>query len=75
MHIETGSTDQVTTDEPEYEEVVEEYKEKILVQEEIQEPLTDSADTEPAQGKPRCMISNSINSQYICLCITLHKFF
>ena len=39
----------------EFEEIIEEYK-KILMQEEVPEPpLTDSADTAPAQGKPRCI--------------------
>ena len=40
----------------EFEEIVEEYEEEILVQEKVPEPpLTDSADTAPAQGKPRCI--------------------
>ena len=43
----------MTTDDCEFEEIVEEYKEEILVQEEVPKPLlTDSADTAPAQGKP-----------------------
>jgi hypothetical protein len=36
-------------DEPEYEEIVEEYEEELLVQEETQEPLTDFADTAPTK--------------------------
>ena len=56
MHIENESSEIVTTDEHELEEIVEEYEEEILVQEEVLEPpLTDSADTVPAQGKPRCI--------------------
>ena len=44
----------MTTDVHEYEEVIEEYEEEILVQEEVLEPpLTDSTDTTPNQGKPR----------------------
>ena len=40
----------------EFEEVIEEYEEEILVQEEVLEPpLTDWADTTPAQGKPWCI--------------------
>ena len=40
----------------EFEEIIEEYEEEILVQEEVLEPpLTDSADTVPTQGKPRCI--------------------
>ena len=56
MHVENELAEIVTTDDHEFEEIVEEYKEKILVQEEILEPpLIDSADTVPAQGKPRCI--------------------
>jgi hypothetical protein len=42
------------TGEEEYEEVVEEYEEEILVQEVVPE-LADAANTVPAQGKPRCI--------------------
>ena len=60
MHIENESAEIVTTGEHEFEEIVEEiveeYEEEILVQEKVPEPpLTDSADTAPAQGKPRCI--------------------
>ena len=56
MHVENELAEIVTTDDHEFEEIVEEYKEKILVQEEVPEPLlTDSADTAPAKGKPRCI--------------------
>jgi hypothetical protein len=55
MHIEHESIEQVIADEPEYEEIVEEYEEEVLVQDETHEPLTDFADIAPAQGKPRCM--------------------
>jgi hypothetical protein len=34
MHIEHESIEQVIADEPEYEEIVEEYEEELLVQEE-----------------------------------------
>ena len=54
MHIENESAEIVTTGEHEFEEIVEEYEEEILVQEEVSEPpLTDSADTASAQDKPR----------------------
>ena len=44
----------VTIGDHEFEEIVEEYEEEILVQKEVLEPpLTDSADTALAQGKPR----------------------
>ena len=56
MHIENESAEIVTTGDHEFEEFIEEYEEKILMQEEVLEPpLTDSADTAPAQGKPWCI--------------------
>ena len=58
MHIENESAEIVTTGDHEFEKIVKEYEEEILVQEEVPEPpLTDSADTAPAQGKPRCITS------------------
>ena len=58
MHIENELAEIVTTSDHEFEEIVEEYEVEILLQEEIPEPpLTDSADTTPAQGKPRCITS------------------
>ena len=49
MHIENELAGIVTTGKHEFEEIVEEYEEEILVQEEVPEPpLTDSADTAPA---------------------------
>ena len=42
MHVENELVEFVTADEQEYEEVIEEYKEEILMQEEVLEPpLTD----------------------------------
>ena len=56
MHVENELAEMVIIDDYEFEEIVGEYKEKILVQEEVPEPpLTNSADTAPAQGKPRCI--------------------
>ena len=56
MHIENEPLEIVTFGEQEYDEVVEEYEEEILVQEDVPEPpVTDFADTTPAQGKPRCI--------------------
>ena len=44
----------VPTDKEDYEEVIEEYEEEILVQEGAPEPFrADFADPSPAQGKPR----------------------
>ena len=54
MHVENELAEIVTTGDHEFEKIVKEYEEEILVQEEVPEPpLTDSADTAPAQGKPQ----------------------
>ena len=56
MHIENELAEIVTIEDHEFKEVIGEYEEEILVQEEVLEPpLTDWADTAPAQGKPRCI--------------------
>ena len=57
MHVENELAEIMTIGDHEFEEIVEEYEE-ILVQEEVpKSPLTDSADTAPTQGKPRCKTS------------------
>ena len=56
MHIDNELVEFVTVGEQEYEEIIEEYEEEILVQERALEPsVADLADTLPAQGKPRCI--------------------
>ena len=56
MHVDNELVEFVTAGEQEYDEVIEEYEEEILVQEDVSEsPVTDFADTVPAQGKPRCI--------------------
>ena len=56
MHVEDELVEIVTISDHEFEEIVEEYEKEILIQEEVPEPpLTDSADTAPTQGKPRCI--------------------
>ena len=56
MHVENELTEIVTIGDHEFEEIVKVYEEHILVQVEVPEPpLTDSADTTPTQGKPRCI--------------------
>ena len=56
MHVENELVEIVTTNDCEFEKIVEEYEEDILVPEKVPEPpSTDSADTAPAQGKPRCI--------------------
>ena len=58
MHVENELAEIVTTGDHKFEVIIEEYEEEILVKEEVLEPpLTDSADTAPAQGKPRCITS------------------
>ena len=54
MHVENNLVEFMTVGEQEYEEMIEEYEEEVLVQEEVLEPsLIDLADTLSAQGKPR----------------------
>ena len=68
MHVENELVEFVTVGEQEYKEVTEEYEEEILVQEEVLEPpLTDWANTTPAQGKPRC-ITLILNNHWIYIC-------
>ena len=76
MHVENELADIVTIEDHEFEEVIEEYEE-ILMQEEVPEPpLTDWADTPPAQGKPRCitLILKDI-WVYICFVHLCYKHF
>jgi hypothetical protein len=43
----------MTAGEQEYDEVIEDYEEEVLVQEEFPEPpTTDTTDSMPTQGKP-----------------------
>ena len=68
MHVEKELMEIVTIRDHEFEEVIEEYEEEILMQEEVLEPpLTDLADTAPAQGKPRC-ITLILNNHWIYIC-------
>ena len=53
MHVENKLAEVVTIGDHEFEEVIEEYEEKILMQEEVLElPLSDWANIPPTQGKP-----------------------
>jgi hypothetical protein len=55
MHVENELVEFITAGDQEYEEIIEEYEEEILVSEEILEPsLTDLTNTPSAQGNPRC---------------------
>ena len=54
MHVDNELVEFVSTDEQDYEEIIEEYEEEILVQEGALEPsVADFVDTPPAQGKPQ----------------------
>ena len=56
MHVDHELVEFMTVDEQEYEEIIEEYEEEVLVQEGASEPFAaDFVDTPPAQGKPRCI--------------------
>jgi hypothetical protein len=53
MLVENDLVEFMTVGEQEYDEVIEEYEEEVLVQEEFLEaPMTDTTDTTLAQGKP-----------------------
>ena len=53
MHVDNELVQSVPMGEQEYEEIIEEYEQEILVQEGAPEPfVADSVDTPPAQGKP-----------------------
>jgi hypothetical protein len=65
MHVENDLVEFVTVDDQEYEKIVEEYEEEILVPEEFLEPpMTDTTNAAPAQGKPRC-ITRIFDNHYI----------
>ena len=69
MHVENELVEIVTIGDYEFKEVIEEYKEEVLMQEEVPEPpVTDFADTPPAQGKPQC-ITLILNNHCVCVYI------
>ena len=56
MHVDNELVEFVPMDDQEYEEIIDEYEENILVQKGAPEPsIADFIDTPPAQGKPRCI--------------------
>ena len=63
-------------DEQDYEDVIEEYEEEILVHEGAPEPFgADFVDPPPAQGKPRC-ITLILNDHWIyMMSFTLQAFY
>jgi hypothetical protein len=71
MHIKNESAEIVTIGEHEFEEIIEEYEEEILMQEEVlKAPLTNAVDTAPDQGKPRCITLIFYKHRiYVCVCV------
>ena len=68
MHVENELAEIMTIRDHEFEEVIEEYEEEILMQEEVLEPsLTDLAYNLPAQGKAR-RITLILNNHWIYVC-------
>ena len=56
MHVDNELAEFIPMGEQEYEEIIEEYEEEILVQEGAPEPsVANFVDTLPAQGKHRCI--------------------
>jgi hypothetical protein len=69
MHVENELVGYVIRDEQEYDEVIEEYEEEVLVQEEFLEPpVTDTDVAAPAKGKPWCMTLILLITIYINIC-------
>ena len=75
MHVDHELVEFVPVDEQEYDEVIEEYKEKILVQEGAPESFgADFDDPSSTQGKPRC-ITPIFNDHWIYIYIYIwHAF-
>ena len=56
MDVDHELVEFMPVDEQDYEEIIEEYEEEVLVQEGALESfVVDFVDTPPAQGKPRCI--------------------
>ena len=74
MYVENELVEFVPVDDQEYEEIIEEYEEEILIQEgALEPPVADFVDTPPAQGKPQCItpiFEWSMNIYiYMCVCV------
>ena len=66
MHVDNELVEFVTAGEPQYEEVLADYEEEILVQEGAPEPCgADLTGPSPAQGKPRCITPIFMITEYI----------
>ena len=69
MHVDHELVEFMPADEQDYEEIIEEYEEEVLIQEGAPEPfVADFVDTPPAQGKPRC-ITLILNDHWIYMCV------
>ena len=56
MHVDHELVESMPADEQDYEEVIEEYEEEILIQEGAPEPFgADLVDPPSTQGKPQCI--------------------
>ena len=56
MHVDNELVEFVLADEKDYEEIIEEYEEEVLVQEGASELfVANFVDPPPVQGKPRCI--------------------
>ena len=65
MHIDNKLVEFMPAGEQEYKEIIEEYEEEILVQEGAPDlSVADFVDTQPTQGKPRC-ITLILNNHWI----------
>ena len=68
MHVDHELVEFVRVDEQEYDEVIEEYEEEILVQEGAQESIgADLTDPSPAQGKPWCITPILMITEFISM--------
>ena len=66
FHVDHELVNFMPVGEPEYDEVIEEYEEEILVQEGASKPVgADLTNPSPAQGKPRCITHIFMITEYI----------
>ena len=74
MHVDHELVEFVSADEQDYEEIIEEYEEEVLVQEGAPEPFIDDfVDTPPTQGKPQCItpiFEWLLNIYMMCIYVT-----
>ena len=71
MHVDHELVEFMPADEQDYEEVIKEYEEEILIQEGAPKPsVADFVDTPLVQGKPRCItpiFKWSLNIYMMCI--------